>query len=461
MDLDALQLQIFVSLLLLLGALFVALVCDFLKGNNEVLREHTIELLVRQEERSQREPPSRSAREQPAARISLPAPESPPSPRPPFAPERPASPPVKPPNRETSGSGVTEPRKPPIVTSRPEPEVGVQKDAETQIQPHPKAPPPPEPPPSLPRLVETAPEPDEARNKRNGGAKVMSIDTIERCRAVEGFETEEDVAGMTEEEPSDLPAEAVEEVALPEQPKAEPPQESEFGSQVLEAEAPDEAAPAETRIGESPREPADETFPPDSEPPVEPETGVGPVTADAAALAEAVHSTEPPQEREQNRLALPSGMQGGAALEEALQSALPFCGTVIAVGFGRGRGKSGTKPQDSPEASQAVERLIESLLTDQDAAFASGEDEYLIVLPNENGPKAHRRLQYVSESLWDYQIRSVGTASILFYWGSSEAEHELFATLVAAAKERMYQTKRTRERPPAEIHHYRLNVIQR
>jgi hypothetical protein len=42
MDLDALQIQIFVSLMLLLGALFVALVCDFLKGNNEVLSEHTI-----------------------------------------------------------------------------------------------------------------------------------------------------------------------------------------------------------------------------------------------------------------------------------------------------------------------------------------------------------------------------------------------------------------------------------
>ena len=33
----AMELQIFVSLLVVLGAAFVALICDFLKGNNEKL----------------------------------------------------------------------------------------------------------------------------------------------------------------------------------------------------------------------------------------------------------------------------------------------------------------------------------------------------------------------------------------------------------------------------------------
>jgi|GEM_PF-3388049 len=47
----AMELQIFVSLLVVLGAAFVALICDFLKGSNEKLREVNIELLVRQEER--------------------------------------------------------------------------------------------------------------------------------------------------------------------------------------------------------------------------------------------------------------------------------------------------------------------------------------------------------------------------------------------------------------------------
>src|ERR1700681_3833967 len=54
MDLGAYQLQIFISLLVVLGAGFVALVCDLLKGNNEQLRELNIELKVRREEEQKR-----------------------------------------------------------------------------------------------------------------------------------------------------------------------------------------------------------------------------------------------------------------------------------------------------------------------------------------------------------------------------------------------------------------------
>jgi GGDEF domain-containing protein len=51
MQLGSLELQIFVALILVLGSAFVALICDFLKGNNEQLRERNIELRVRQDER--------------------------------------------------------------------------------------------------------------------------------------------------------------------------------------------------------------------------------------------------------------------------------------------------------------------------------------------------------------------------------------------------------------------------
>ena len=51
MEFGTLELQIFVSLVVVLGTAFVALVCDFLKGNNEQLRERNIELRVRQDER--------------------------------------------------------------------------------------------------------------------------------------------------------------------------------------------------------------------------------------------------------------------------------------------------------------------------------------------------------------------------------------------------------------------------
>ena len=54
MDLGSLELQIFVSLTVVLGGAFIALICDYLKGNNEQLREHNIELRVRKEEQERR-----------------------------------------------------------------------------------------------------------------------------------------------------------------------------------------------------------------------------------------------------------------------------------------------------------------------------------------------------------------------------------------------------------------------
>src|SRR5258708_3467924 len=54
MELGLYPLQVFTSLVVILGAAFVALICDFLKGNNEQLRELTIELKVRREEEHKR-----------------------------------------------------------------------------------------------------------------------------------------------------------------------------------------------------------------------------------------------------------------------------------------------------------------------------------------------------------------------------------------------------------------------
>ncbi len=73
MNLGAVEVQIFVSFSLVLGAILVAFVCDFLKGNNESLRERNIELRVRQEERERYQ--EDVARQAPRA-IEVPAPQA-------------------------------------------------------------------------------------------------------------------------------------------------------------------------------------------------------------------------------------------------------------------------------------------------------------------------------------------------------------------------------------------------
>src|SRR5580658_4679173 len=54
MEFGQYQMQIALSLVVILGAALVALVCDLLKGNNEQLRELAIELKVRREEENKR-----------------------------------------------------------------------------------------------------------------------------------------------------------------------------------------------------------------------------------------------------------------------------------------------------------------------------------------------------------------------------------------------------------------------
>src|SRR5580704_4881513 len=54
MELGHYQLQFFVSSLVILGAAVAALICDFLRRNNEQLRELTIELKIRHEEEQKR-----------------------------------------------------------------------------------------------------------------------------------------------------------------------------------------------------------------------------------------------------------------------------------------------------------------------------------------------------------------------------------------------------------------------
>lgn len=54
MELGHHQLQFFISLTVIVVAALIALVCDFLKRNNEQLRELTIELRVRREEEEKR-----------------------------------------------------------------------------------------------------------------------------------------------------------------------------------------------------------------------------------------------------------------------------------------------------------------------------------------------------------------------------------------------------------------------
>jgi hypothetical protein len=82
------------------------------------------------------------------------------------------------------------------------------------------------------------------------------------------------------------------------------------------------------------------------------------------------------------------------------------------------------------------------LLREKDFSCRTAYDEFIVVCCGEHGAQSQRRLNHISERLWDYQLRGIGTCSILFSWGGVEVQDQPLAEAVASAVDRMRQTKR-------------------
>ena len=92
---------------------------------------------------------------------------------------------------------------------------------------------------------------------------------------------------------------------------------------------------------------------------------------------------------------------------------------------------------------QSVGTYIAGLLRENDFSCRTAYDEFVMVCHGEQGANSQRRLNYISERLWDYQLRGIGACSILFSWGGVEIQDRPLAEAVASATERMRETKRS------------------
>ena len=431
MNLGALEVQIFVSLALVLGSVFVALVCDFLKGNNEVLRERNIELRVRQEERER----VQTARVPLVTRVARRAVRTATSPGT-LAPEtvKPSQPPQKEPVRteveqpaaRTAWARPEELKEVDDLAKRirsrlqsradiaaPEPPAAEAPSApRKQPEPEPapievKAPDiPAQPKPVVPRPEAPRPEPSFATNK----VTPINAALLDRSSAEEAIQLAEELARVASFTAGDL---------------------VEAGSEVEGALA---DVPTE--------EPAPET---EAEPVAEPDEHVEMPAAEEAAKSPADPSETTPQ---QEKVSLPAGMLDQATFDELLQSRHAFRGTVVTVGVGG--------LENAPWEERPAAELIQSLLGEDDLGCRTREGEFTLVFPEEKGSEGQRRVQYISQRLWDHQIRSVSRSPIMFSWGATEASEETLAAAVASARERLDQTRRNRERAPHRIHQYRV-----
>ena len=174
------------------------------------------------------------------------------------------------------------------------------------------------------------------------------------------------------------------------------------------------------------------------------EPGIAPAEPSAPTELEASAEPEDP-----GVLTLPSGMNDRATLDFLKRDKALFTGLIVSIGindYARLQDTSGRPAAE--ELAKSVSQLVKSLIVAPNGneffGCRSSDDEFVVVFANENGSVAQRRLNGLSERLWDFQLRSLGNFSVMFSWGATEANGETFADAVEAASERMRETRHNR-----------------
>jgi hypothetical protein len=334
MELSQHQLQVFLSLVVILGAALVALICDLLKGNNEQLRELALELKVRREEEQKRfQMLLAYATENSSAKITT---ES-------FNPER----------RRAETNPET-----PLV------EAGKQRHRTVASS----------------KEKRRAISPDALAAIAKGAQRAAA----QAPRSTPQFEL---VRVTAASKPADAAS------------AAKPAVNRDWGSLLNTQRNP---------VSENPLLDA---------------------VMDATASGASAQAAEP---------ALPSGFQDGFVLTRLVESHQPVSGLVISIGAISSEASGASLPSN-------VRMLIRSMIGANDFAAQSGPDEFLLIFPGERGASAQRRLNLVAQQLWDFQLRSLGSFSILFSWGGVEVRSESIDEAIASATERMEETRRGRK----------------
>ena len=141
------------------------------------------------------------------------------------------------------------------------------------------------------------------------------------------------------------------------------------------------------------------------------------------------------------RISVPPGFHDSVTLSNLLADSGKFSGLVVVIGVGQA---DSLLPQD-PGILAAVREVLGGLLGKRDFCCRTGEDEFLIICPGESGMEAQRQLNFLSESLWDYQLQTLGTFSILFSLGSVDVQDESLQDAIISAQEQMAESRRSRK----------------
>lgn len=395
MELGQYTIQIFVGLVVILGAAFVALICDFLKGNNEQLRELTIELKVRREEEQRRSQMM-------------------------FAQTVPASAPAL---RERMRMEHVE-------------KTRIEERAEVTA------------PRALATPSRTAAKEAAKNNKRAPSAEALAA--MERGAQLASAPRRRPMPPPRESEVVAAPAAGFEyaqpiEYAQPVEvisPKVEVVAKAEVVATPVEVKIEDSfVTPKVTLVAHNTGKVAGKK---DwgsilaRKPKMMEQNQTPAVQVREDLLDAVVAATASTNAQSVAGAAVPAGFHEGYILSRLVQSRQPVSGLVVSIGVNTPRNQDGSMPE-------SVRQLMQSLIGPGDFACQSSSEEYLLIYPNERGASAQRRLSEIAQQLWDFQLRSMGSFSILFSWGGIEVRSESIDEAIASANERMQETRRGRK----------------
>lgn len=158
----------------------------------------------------------------------------------------------------------------------------------------------------------------------------------------------------------------------------------------------------------------------------------------------------PARQEAEEDLAVPGGIHRPEVLNELLRSEATFQGVTLSISVVdhlRLVAEHGKEPVE--QVMGALEGLVQNSGSRADLVCRISEDEFIVVCPGATGAAARSRVQQLSESLWDFQLRSLVSFPILFSWGASESGlmpgmPRVLADSIDRAREQMLETRRSR-----------------
>ena len=135
-------------------------------------------------------------------------------------------------------------------------------------------------------------------------------------------------------------------------------------------------------------------------------------------------------------LRVPAGHFASQGLQDLLAAKGVFRGLVVFVSV---QANGELAPLECPQFTRLLSsaaRTVLALRREHDFSCRSADNEFVLIYPRETGPTAQRLIARLKERLYDLQLRSLGAFSARFLWGAAESASDVrLADLLRDARE--------------------------